>query len=79
MTSSDAIFLSYKRKTNNLCPLIADIAETLSRIPVTVAVGVFPQGAQVLPRNAVKDTLDSSWKYKIALFSATQRLILGIS
>ncbi len=47
-------------KINAPCELIADNAVMLSRRPLTVALGVTPRGAHVLPRNAVIDTFASS-------------------
>jgi len=42
------------------CSLMADIAATPPRLPVTTSRGVCPQGAHVLPRKAVSETFDSS-------------------
>jgi len=43
-------------KRNNSCPfrLIADVAATPVRFPVTFALGVFPHGAHVLSRKVAK-------------------------
>ena len=60
MTSPDAIRFSSNRNTRWPGRLIADMAATPPRFPVTVALGVWPQGARVLPKNAVSETLDSS-------------------
>lgn len=40
--------------------LMADVAATPARLPVTLALGVCPHGAHVLPRNAVNEMFDSS-------------------
>ena len=79
MTSCDAIRLSWSRKIKRPRLVIADIAETPPRFPVTFCLGVFPQRAQVLPSNAVRETFASSWKYRIALNSCTAARILGTS
>jgi hypothetical protein len=60
MTSAEAIRFSWRRKSR--CPrrLMADMAATPPRLPVTFAFGVWPHGAQVFPRKAVNETFDSS-------------------
>ena len=57
--------------------VIADMAETPPRSPVTACFGVLAQGAQVLASNAVSEMFASSWKYKMALCFRTAARILG--
>jgi len=60
ITSGDAIRLLCRR--NSKCPrrLIADMAATPPRFPVTLAFGVWPDGDQVFPKKAVNETFASS-------------------
>ena len=50
------------RSRNNNCPLrlIAEVAATPARFPVTLALGVWPRSPHVLARNAVSEMFDSS-------------------
>jgi len=65
--------LSWSRKISLPLDVMADIAETPPRLPVTVCLGVLPQGAQVFAKSAVKEMFASSWKYRIARYFTTAR------
>jgi len=66
MTSCDVIRLSWSRKIRRPRFVIADIAETVPRFPITVCLGVCPHGAHILPNSAVREAFASSWKSRIA-------------
>jgi len=60
MTSFEAMRLSSRRNSNWPFRLIAEVAATPARLPVTFALGVCPHGDHVFPRNAVNEMFDSS-------------------
>ena len=79
MISGDAIRFSWSLKIKLPRLVIADIAATPARLPVTRCLGVSPRGDHVFASNAVSETFASSWKYMIASYFRTARRIRGIS
>ncbi len=75
----DVILFSCNVKIKLPFLLIAEMAEIPPRFPVTFCMGVLPRGDQVFPNRAVNEMLDSSSKYRIALYFLTVRRILSNS